>query len=409
MALMDKNLEQKIINIMTQNRRQTNGVTYTLPSPDSYPFQWLWDSCFHAIILSHFDAQSAKSEMLSLTHHQFSNGMLPHMVYWKNSNANSFPRIRWGRSHTSSITQPPMLAYAAWQIHCLSPDLEFLQTMQGTIDRFHHYLLKYRDPRHHHLVGLVHPDESGEDNSPRFDKALTMVARQNIDENFKLRKILIKRFRNYHFAIKNRMDRRHWVRDVPFNAILVKNLHDQANIAEALGDKQQSKWATHQAKLVKNAMRNIMMDPDNIMHSTVGRNYELIDIKTWAIFAPLFANLLSDAEAKNLIHSYLENKSEFATQYSVPTVAISEPSFDPAGFWRGPVWMATNWFIVKGLQEYGFNRQADRIIAQSIELLKKSGFREQFDPLTGEGYGARNFTWGGLVMDMLYQNSKYKN
>ncbi|HUD03175.1 MAG TPA: trehalase family glycosidase [Patescibacteria group bacterium] len=398
---MDKNLNQQIQKIMIQNRRQTRDIVYTLPSPDSYPYQWLWDSCFHSIILSHFDIPAAKAEMLSLTHYQFSNGMLPHMIYWPNSNSNSFPRIRWGRRHTSSITQPPMLAYAVWQIHCLAPDPEFLRSMLATINRFHHYLLKYRDPRNHHLVGLIHPDESGEDNSPRFDSALAMISRQNIDENFDHRKVLIKNFRNYHFAIKNRMDRRHWVRDVPFNAILVRNLRAQASIAEVLGLHDQAKWARAQAEAVKNAMRKIMMDDQGVMYSTMGRMYQPIKIKTWAIFSPLFANLLTESEADNLVHKYLENEFEFATHYTVPTVALNESSFNPGGFWRGPIWMATNWFIVKGLQDYGYNSQAQKIIDQSLELLKISGFREQFNPLTGEGYGAHDFTWGCLVMDML--------
>ncbi|HSX45052.1 MAG TPA: trehalase family glycosidase [Candidatus Saccharimonadales bacterium] len=398
---MDKSLAAQIEKLMVQNRRHTKGVTYTLPSPDSYPFQWLWDSCFHAIILSHFDIPAAKQELLSLTHHQFSNGMLPHMVYWKPANSNAFPRIRWGRPRTSSITQPPMLAYAAWQIHSIEPDVEFLSSIIGTIDRFHKYLLKYRDPRKHHLVGLIHPDESGEDNSPRFDSALTMKSIQDIQENFRLRKVLIDRFRNYNFAIKNRMDRRHWVRDVPFNAILVKNLEAQAKIAKAIGDKPQADWAAHQAKLVKDAMRRVMMSPAGVMYPTVGRNYVLNRINTWAIFSPMFAGLHTQAEAENLVRHHLEDNNEFATSYMVPTVAINEPSFDPQGFWRGPVWMITNWFIVKGLQEYGFKDEAQKIIDQSVQLLETAGFREQFNPLNGEGYGAHHFTWGCMVMDMI--------
>ncbi len=398
---MSEKLNQKIQTLMAQNRRHSKGSTYTLPSPDSYPYQWLWDSCFHAIILSHFDIESAKAEMLSLKRSQFSNGMLPHMIYWKNGEKTKFPRIRWGRRRTSSITQPPMLAYAAWQIHCLAPDPQFLKAMIGTIDKFHRYLLKYRDPRHHHLVGLVHPDESGEDNSPRFDGALTMTARQDIEENFKRRKVLIGRFRNYNFAIKNRMDKKHWVRDVPFNAILVRNLECQAKIAEVLGDHAQAKWAWHQAGLVKQAMLSHMAGENGVLYSTVGRKYRLVKINTWAIFSPLFAKVLSKNEAEKLVHQHLENTQEFATPYGVPTVALNEQSFNPNGFWRGPVWLATNWFIVKGLQAYGFDTQAKKIIKQSVELLDKSGFREQYDPLTGEGYGAHEFTWGCLIMDML--------
>jgi hypothetical protein len=30
----------------------------------------------------------------------------------------------------------------------------------------------------------------------------------------------------------------------------------------------------------------------------------------------------------------------------------------------------------------------------------RSGFREYYDPCTGEGFGAREFTWSGLLVDM---------
>jgi hypothetical protein len=32
--------------------------------------------------------------------------------------------------------------------------------------------------------------------------------------------------------------------------------------------------------------------------------------------------------------------------------------------------------------------------------MERSGFREYYDPLTGEGHGAREFTWTGLLLDM---------
>jgi len=34
---------------------------YHCPSPRSYPFQWFWDSCFHAIALTHIDVELAKA------------------------------------------------------------------------------------------------------------------------------------------------------------------------------------------------------------------------------------------------------------------------------------------------------------------------------------------------------------
>lgn len=35
------------------------------------------------------------------------------------------------------------------------------------------------------------------------------------------------------------------------------------------------------------------------------------------------------------------------------------------------------------------------------ELVGKSGFREYYNPFTGQGYGAEDFTWAGLVLDMI--------
>ena len=34
-------------------------------------------------------------------------------------------------------------------------------------------------------------------------------------------------------------------------------------------------------------------------------------------------------------------------------------------------------------------------------LIQLSGFREYYNPFSGEGYGACDFTWSGLVVDML--------
>ncbi|MBI4100754.1 hypothetical protein HY439_03385 [Candidatus Microgenomates bacterium] len=39
---------------------------YTCPSPEKYHFQWFWDSCFHAIALSHLNLEHAKKELHTL-------------------------------------------------------------------------------------------------------------------------------------------------------------------------------------------------------------------------------------------------------------------------------------------------------------------------------------------------------
>lgn len=385
---------------MLQNRRYFNHHTYTVPSPISYPFQWFWDSCFHAIILSYFDTDTAKKELLALGSKQFKNGMIPHMIYWEDPRKFKFPLIPWGKHRTSSIVQPPLLAYAVWAVYKKDPDKAFLVKMLPVIHGLHHYFLTIRDPYKHHLAGLVNPDESGEDNSPRFDAVLKLKPKQSIDANFHRRLILIDRYRIQQFRIKRHMAKFMWVRDVPTNAILVNSLIHESLIADELSKPEMSAKAWRRSEQVAKAMRKYMLE-DGIMYSTMGLNYHHIEVNTWAIFAPLFANILTPLEAQKIVSKHLLSKKEYNTTYGVPTVAANDPSFDPSGFWRGPIWISTNWFIYNGLLNYGFKEEANKILNDTLSLIKKHGLREQYNPITGEPMGAENFTWGGLVLDML--------
>jgi hypothetical protein len=54
---------------------------YTVPAEGLYPHQWLWDSCFIAIGLRHYDLERAQKEILSLLRGQWSNGMMPNMIF----------------------------------------------------------------------------------------------------------------------------------------------------------------------------------------------------------------------------------------------------------------------------------------------------------------------------------------
>lgn len=72
-----KELKEKAIERLKENQRETDGYHYTIPSPKAYPYQWLWDSCFHAIALSYFDTSFAKKELRALVSQQFKNGLIP--------------------------------------------------------------------------------------------------------------------------------------------------------------------------------------------------------------------------------------------------------------------------------------------------------------------------------------------
>ena len=54
-----------------------------MPAVRDYPFQWFWDSCFHAIVWSRFDPERAADELRGLLAVQDPGGLVPHVVFWK--------------------------------------------------------------------------------------------------------------------------------------------------------------------------------------------------------------------------------------------------------------------------------------------------------------------------------------
>lgn len=382
--------------LLKANRRVTDGHQYTLPSPTSYPYQWFWDSCFHALVLSKLEPEAAKEEIRSLVSKQLRNGMIPHIIYWQ---PGKLHRYDWGEKDTSSITQPPILAHVVWQIYNRDNDIKFLEEIYSPVFNYYNYLIDHRDLHHRNLISIINPDESGEDNSPRFDEVLGLKPDVTLEEHLKRREKLIADFKKCYFDAETCMRQYFWVKDVPFNSIMIEGLRALAHIASRLGKEDDAQFCEKEAALISHAMRKFMFE-DGIYWSVKGSDYKKLKTATWAIFAPLFAGLYTDSEAKKLVESQLVNDKTFMSAYGIRTTSKTEPSYNPEGYWRGPVWMAPHWFIYKGLLKYKFYDQAEMLRRASVQLIENEGFRENFNPETGKGQGARNFTWGALILDM---------
>jgi glycogen debranching enzyme len=90
------------------------------------------------------------------------------------------------------------------------------------------------------------------------------------------------------------------------------------------------------------------------------------------------------------------------TKFPVPSVPTGSAWFSEHRYWQGPTWLNMNWLITDGLRRYGFDDKADKIIASSLEMVKKSGFSEYFSPLNGSPAGAENFSWSAaVILDFL--------
>jgi len=69
----------------------------------------------------------------------------------------------------------------------------------------------------------------------------------------------------------------------------------------------------------------------------------------------------SKDQAKALV-AELGDPETFKTVHRVPTLAASEPGFNPkGGYWNGAVWAPTTRMVVEGLENYGYAELAREI------------------------------------------------
>ncbi len=172
MGAQDDLLERATVVLKDNDRSY-----FTAPAARKYPHQWLWDSCFIAIGLRHLDITRAQQEIFSLLDAQWSNGMLPQIIFTPDKGVFKSSKVwqSWRNPHapddksTSGITQTPMITEAVVRIGELLTPVErrswYLRVWPRLL-RYHEWLYRERDPDDEGLVLQIHPWETGLDNTP---------------------------------------------------------------------------------------------------------------------------------------------------------------------------------------------------------------------------------------------------
>jgi len=102
-----------------QSKWENRSFDFACPSNVTYPFQWLWDSCFHAIALTHIDIGLAQQELLCLLQAAQPNGFIPHMILWEREKylaQIATYNIAMLNDYLTAISQPPVLAQAVERV-----------------------------------------------------------------------------------------------------------------------------------------------------------------------------------------------------------------------------------------------------------------------------------------------------
>ena len=366
----------------TVGERDGVGFAYTRPSPDRYPWQWYWDSCFSAIAWRRFDRERSRQELATLLAAARGDGFIGHTIFWEHP-LRGLRRVYYNvirdTDFTTATIQPPMLAWA-WRAAVGDPARE------PAIVAHHEFVSRERDLDGDGLLWLIQPDESGLDASPQFDPIWRHRA-QGLPGFVEL----VRRNRRLDFRIAA-------VRKAG-GPIVCEVL---TNVLHGL-----SQLALGRPSVTGALVDRLYDEPSGLFLPRASPPVADRIPLTWSALSPLALPDLPEAIGRRLVEEYLLSP-RFWTAVAPSSVATDEPSFSLrerfAGlrrYWRGPTWMNSAWLLWLGLVRLGYQAEAATLARGVERALLRSGLREFYDPHDGHGMGARDFAWSALALELF--------
>ena len=336
-----------------------------MPSKVKYVGLWLWDCAMHAVAFRHIDPELARKQIRAMLVWQLEDGMLPDAIFDDGIVSEiDFP------IH-AKVTKPPILAWAAWKIHEVAPDLEFIREIYPQLVRENHWWFNENDDDRDGIVQYSHPYSSGLDDNPLWDYGMP-------------------------------------VESPDLNTYLCLQMNALAKMAEELGlDDEAKDWQQRSIILVDRMIEHLWDEKAGVFQFL--HDHKTVPVLTPFNLFPLWTGILPDRICKRLVE-HLRDPKEFWGNYCLPTVAYNDRHFDEDTMWRGPVWTNINYFMIEALQKNGELDLARELRKKTLQMiLEQGGMYEYYNARTGEPpvKAARVFGWTAAVfIDLAIQESQ---
>jgi hypothetical protein len=349
---------------------------FCVPNAATYPWQWLWDSCFHAVVWSHLGDERAELELRAALSAQDADGFVPHLRYVHGANPHA---DLWGHPTASSITQPPMYGHAIAVLHRAGhrPADDLVERASEGL----RFLLAHRRRTAGGLVELCHPWESGCDDSPRWDDAVGEG--WSPDAWFEAKGALLAGIErsasgaplaNPAFAVGS----------VGFSALVAWNALE---LVEVTGEDDLRTWAVELVGAVDARWDGALLTwvDDGPTASGSGR-VRTIDALLPQLVAP-----------RGEAFTQVTDAAAFGGRFGPAGVHRDEPTFAPTTYWRGPAWPQLSYLLWVASRRSGHSATATALQASLVGGALASAFSEYWEPDSGAPLGAAPQSWTALA------------
>lgn len=337
-----------------------------LPSKIHYVGVWHWDQVFHALAYRHVDTRLAEDQLRIVLDHQRSDGMLPDAIHDEGL------VTHLERPVSADVTKPPIITWAVLKLYETSQHWDFLAEVYEPLVRWNQWW-KDANQSGNGLYEYRHPFTSGLDDNPLWDQGMPVISPD-------------------------------------LNTYLFLQNKSLAQLARLVGVEEKISAFEQAAAQILANMIKYLWDEDAGLFRALWQGKPLEVVTPFNLLPLLTASLPQDMTGRLI--AKLTDPQLFWTPYPIPTVALTDPRFDPLQMWRGPVWINVNYFFVEALRLNHQAQLAAELRRKTLDLmLLHNDIYEYYHPLTGERppKAAPMFGWSAaLFIELALEETAFQ-
>lgn len=369
----DRIAVKSVMTLISNWRAQRGGLLHdgVVPSHGVGYFVgfWAWDSWRFSVALAPFAPELAKNNIRAMFDYQQPDGMVIDCIYTDSSENNA------------RDSKPPLASWAVDAVFEHTGDTAFVREMYPQLKAYYRWWYDKRDHDGNKMCEFGSADgtveaaawESGMDNAIRFDEA-RMVRNDSAAYSFDQESVDL----NAYLALEHRL--------------LTK-------FARLIGTRfDEPYYGDRTAGYFFDEERGFFFDRRL-------KDGSFVREEGCEAYIPLWTRIASEEQVARMMVA-LEDTGKFNTYIPFPTVAADNPKFMPKGYWRGPIWLDQTYFAIRGLRNYGYDKEADnftlRVFDRLDGLTGMAPIHENYGTHTGERLKAPHFSWSAAHLLMMY-------